>query len=132
MLLTIYTDGGARGNPGPAASAAVLYDGKKKVAERGEYLGVATNNEAEYRAVIIGLEEAKKHGADTIHFFLDSLLVAEQLNGAYKIKDANLGKFFIKIWNAQQSFKKVTYTHIPREKNKEADALVNKTLDQRR
>ncbi|MFC1788193.1 ribonuclease HI family protein [Patescibacteria group bacterium] len=130
----IYTDGGSRGNPGPAASGAVLKD--LKDGKEGEvidtvsrYLGKATNNQAEYTAIIIGLERAKHLEAVEVEMYMDSELAVKQLNGEYKVKDPDLAKLFMKVWNLSQSFKKVTYTHVRREKNKEADALVNQSLD---
>ena len=127
--LVIYTDGGARGNPGPAAIGFVIYEGNKIIQQKGEYIGKATNNFAEYMAVVKALEEAKRLNPEVIHFYLDSNLVVQQLNQKYKIKNEDLGKLFIKIWNTRQSFKKVTFSHIERSKNKLADKLVNQALD---
>lgn len=128
--LVIYTDGGSRGNPGPGASAFVIYDEKNKLIEKdGKYLGKTTNNQAEYQAVILALNRAKDVGAKEIKFFLDSELVVKQLNREYKVRDADLAPLFLKIWNLSLSFKKITYKHIPRERNKEADAMVNEILD---
>ena len=130
--LTIYTDGGARGNPGPAAVGAVLKDEKGKiVAEISEYIGETTNNQAEYRAVIAAMEQAKKLGASELEFFLDSELVVCQLNREYKVRDKNLAPLFVKIYNACIGFKKVIFKHVPREKNRAADVLVNKALDKK-
>jgi len=128
--LTIYTDGGARGNPGPAAIGFVIYEDNKIIYQHGEYIGEATNNYAEYMAVVKALMTAKKFKPDEIDFKLDSNLVVQQLNQKYKIKNEDLGKLFIKIWNARQSFKKVTFSHIERSKNKLADWLVNKALNE--
>ncbi len=129
--LVIYTDGGARGNPGPAAIGVVIQDSQgKTIKEVGRYLGEATNNQAEYQAVIVALEEAKKLQADQIDFYLDSELVVKQLNRHYKIKDKILGSLFIKVWNLKSQFRQVNFFHIPREQNKKADAIVNKVLDQ--
>jgi ribonuclease HI len=128
--IVIYTDGGARGNPGPAAIGAVV-DGRGY----GEAIGETTNNVAEYRAIIFALKKAKallgsgKAENTTIEVRSDSELVVNQLNGIYKVKEGDLKLLFIDIWNAKQDFKSVAFTHIPREKNKEADALVNKALD---
>ena len=133
--LIIYTDGGARGNPGPAGIGAVLYDpltssGQvKKIAEVSEYIGKTTNNQAEYKAVIAGLEKAKQLGAKEAEMYLDSELVVQQLNQKYKVKNKDLAPLFVKIWNLSINFKKVTYQHIPREKNKEADRLANLAMD---
>ncbi len=128
--LIIYTDGGARGNPGPSACAFVIYDEKNKLVEKGgKYLGKATNNQAEYQAIILALSRAKDLGAKEIDFFLDSELAVKQLNRKYKVRDPDLAPLFLKIWNLSVSFKKITYTHIARERNKEADAVVNELLD---
>lgn len=130
MKLIMHTDGGARGNPGPAGIGAVLKDEKGKVlTEISEYIGETTNNVAEYKAVIAGLEKAKELGATEVRCFLDSLLVVEQLKRNYKVKDANLATLFVKAWNLMQGFKKVTFTHIERAKNKDADRLVNEAID---
>ncbi|MFC1678556.1 ribonuclease HI family protein [Patescibacteria group bacterium] len=128
--LTIYTDGGARGNPGPAGIGVVIYDKNNyKLAEIAEYIGETTNNQAEYRAVIAAIEKAKELGALELEFYLDSELVVKQLNQEFKIKNKDLAPLFVKIYNASLSFKKVTYQHIPREKNIEADRLVNLAID---
>lgn len=124
--LVIYTDGGARGNPGPAGIGVFIKD----VGEYKEYIGETTNNQAEYRAVILALEKAKELGAEELEFFLDSELVVKQLNREYKVKNPDLAPLFLQIWNLNQGFKKVTFTHIRREQNKEADALVNKAIDE--
>lgn len=128
--LLIYTDGGARGNPGPAGIGAVLKnEAGELVCEMCQYIGETTNNQAEYKAVIMAIEKAKELGAMFLDFFLDSQLVVEQLNGNYKVKNADLAPLFVKIHNARLGFKKTTFTHIRREFNKEADALVNQALD---
>ncbi len=127
---TLHTDGGARGNPGPAGIGAVLeVDGKKHGYKK--YIGEGTNNQAEYKALILGLEKAKDAGAQEIECFLDSELVVKQLNREYKVKDKELGVLFVKVWNLMQVFKKVTFKHIYREQNKEADKLVNEAIDNR-
>lgn len=132
MKLTINTDGGARGNPGPAAIGVVIRDAKNKIVfQAGKYIGETTNNQAEYQAVVFALEKAHELGATELEFNLDSELVVKQLNGEYKVKDKNLAEQFLKIWNLQNKFKKVVYRHVYREKNKEADELVNKALDER-
>lgn len=131
QTLHLFTDGGSRGNPGPAAIGAVLKnpDGST-VAGFKEYLGHATNNQAEYRALLLGMQKAKEYGVRVLHCFLDSELVVRQLQGKYKIKDPTLSQLFVKIWNISQGFEKIDFTHIPREKNKEADLLVNQALDE--
>ncbi len=128
--LIIYTDGGARGNPGPAGIGAVLYDEQKNIiAEISEYIGKTTNNQAEYRAVIAAIEKARELGAEELEFYLDSELVVKQLSRAYKVKNRELALLFVKIYNATLSFKKVVFKHIRREMNKEADRLANLAMD---
>jgi len=131
--LIIYTEGGARGNPGPAGIGAVLYNEKKEIiAEISEYIGETTNNQAEYRAVIAALEKAKDLEAQELVFYLDSELVVKQLNGQYKVKNEGLVPLFVKIHNLKLNFKKISFSHVRREYNKEADALANKAMDRRR
>lgn len=126
----INTDGGSRGNPGPAAIGAIV-GGR----EYGESIGKATNNIAEYSAVIFALKKAKKlltkaKSKETcIELRTDSELLVKQLNGEYKIKNKELQPLFIEIWNLKQDFKGVDFIHVPREQNKKADAMVNKALD---
>jgi len=128
--LIIYTDGGARGNPGPAGLGAILYnENREVVAEVSEYIGVATNNQAEYRAIIAAFDKAKALGASELDFYLDSELAVKQLNHEYKVKNKDLAPLFLQIHNLSLSFKKVSYTHIPRERNKEADRLANEAMD---
>ena len=137
MKLQIYSDGGARGNPGPAAAGAVIKNSEsgETVLNCSEYLGETTNNQAEYRALILGLQKVKgvfktrARVKKEIECFLDSELVVKHLNHEYKIKDAGLQPLFIQAWNLTLDFDAVTFTHIPREKNKEADKLVNEELD---
>ncbi len=130
MKLTIYTDGGARGNPGPAATGVVIKDEKGKVVSAfGDYLGKQTNNYAEYMAIISGLKKALDLGATEVDCVADSKLVVEQLNRRWKVKEPTLQKLFIEAWNLLQKFKRVRITHVLRHKNKEADAEVNKILD---
>lgn len=128
---TIFTDGGARGNPGPAGIGVVIRAGEK-VHHFKKFIGHATNNQAEYQAVLLALEEAKKLGLQELQFNLDSELVVRQLNQEYKIKDAELGKLFVKIWNRRQDFRRVSFHHVPREQNYEADQLVNEAIDEPR
>ncbi len=130
MKLTIYTDGGARGNPGPAAAGVIIKDATgKKLAGYGEYLGKQTNNYAEYSALISGLKKAMALGATEVECVLDSELVTKQMNRQYKVKEPTLQKLFIQTYNLASAFKKATYRHIRREGNKEADWWVNRTLD---
>jgi len=128
----IYTDGGARGNPGPAAAGIVILDGEKKTEDK-QYLGsLQTNNWAEYEAVVIALGkclEMMLRDRD-IEFRLDSQLVVEQLKGNWKIKEAGLKQQAAKVRSLLKDFGTVTFTYIPREENKEADRLVNEALDE--
>lgn len=126
--IKIYTDGGARGNPGPAGIGVVIKGGQE-VKKYSQYIGEATNNQAEYQAVIFALKKAKQLGAKEIEFYLDSELAVNQLNQKYKIKDKKLGSLFVQAWNLSQNFARVEYFHIPREENKEADQLVNLAID---
>jgi len=133
----IYTDGGSRGNPGIAGCGAVVADGANNVLKKAsQSLGVATNNEAEYRAVILGLETLKKLlGGEKlklaeIEVRMDSQLVASQLVGTYQLREEKLWPFFIKIWNYQvKDFPKIKFTYIPREQNSLADGLANEAMD---
>jgi len=134
--IIIYTDGGARGNPGPAAVGVVFYDDKKHlIKEYAECLGKTTNNDAEYQAIILALRKAKMlFGKDKakqlkIEFRSDSELVVRQLSHKYKIEETHLQQLFLKVWNLSVDFSEVKFTHIPREENKEADRLVNEALD---
>lgn len=132
MKVITYTDGGARGNPGPAAAGVVIKDEHgKNLTAFGRYLGETTNNQAEYQALILAMEHAKELGATEVHCFADSELMVKQLNHEYKVRDQSLAPLFLKVWNLSTGFKKVIYTHIPRERNKEADKLLNDTLDKR-
>ncbi len=130
----IHTDGGARGNPGPAAIGIVIKT-KNNTKEYGEQIGMTTNNIAEYKAVIFALKKAKQLlggeecESTEIEIRSDSELLVNQMNAKYKIKDEDLKPLFIEIWNLKQDFKSVSFTHIPREKNKDADRLVNTALD---
>lgn len=129
--IIIYSDGGARGNPGPAGIGAVLLnDRREKLAEISEYLGSATNNQAEYWALIKALEKAKELGGRELEVFLDSELVVKQLKREYKVKNKDLAPLFLKAYNLSLSFSKISFTHVYREKNKEADRLVNQAIDQ--
>lgn len=134
--LIVYTDGGARGNPGPAALGVVIQDTKGNLIKRyGEALGKKTNNEAEYEAVISALKKIKAlYGKEktkkmSIEVRADSEFVVQQLNGEYKVEEERLFPPFIKVWNLKMDFNKISFTHVPREKNREADRLVNEALD---
>ncbi|MDD3778419.1 MAG: ribonuclease HI family protein [Patescibacteria group bacterium] len=126
----IFSDGGARGNPGPAGIGAIIYDAKGKVlAEIAEYLGKTTNNQAEYRALIAALNKAKNLKLKVVDCYLDSELVVKQLNRQYKVKNKELSPLFLEVYNISLSFKKITFNHIKREQNKEADRLANEAMD---
>ena len=127
--LEIYTDGGARGNPGPAGIGVVIWHGNQLVGTYSKYIGHATNNQAEYQAVIYALEQAKRLKAEELDFYLDSELVVNQLNRKFKIKDKDLGTLFVKVWNLLVSFKSVNFNQVARAKNKEADKMVNQAID---
>jgi ribonuclease HI len=128
--IKMFADGGSRGNPGPSASGYVLLDMDDKVlTSHGEYLGITTNNQAEYQAVKFGLAEALNRGAREVAVYLDSLLVVNQMNGIFKIKNRDLWPIHVSIQELTKQFKNVSFTHVPRELNKLADAEVNKTLD---
>ncbi|KKQ28222.1 MAG: Ribonuclease H [Candidatus Magasanikbacteria bacterium GW2011_GWC2_37_14] len=130
MKLITFTDGGSRGNPGPAATGIVIKDENgKTVCAYGEFLGTQTNNYAEYKAIISALKKVKSLGATEVSCFADSKLVVEQLNQNWKVREPSIQKLFVEAYNISQQFKKITYKHVLREKNKEADAEVNNILD---
>ena len=130
MKLTVYTDGGSRNNPGPAATGVVVKDASGKVlAAYGEYLGKQTNNYAEYMAMISALKKAAELGATEVECVADSKLVIEQLKGNWKVKEPTLQKLWLQAWNLLHGFKRYSLAHTLRAGNKEADAEVNKVLD---
>jgi ribonuclease HI len=130
MKLILYTDGGARGNPGPGAIGVVIKNLKGEVIkEIGKGIGRSTNNEAEYKAIITGLEECFKKKATHLECYLDSQLVVSQLKGEFKVKDAKLKNLWMQAKSIERNFKEVLYVHIPREKNYLADKIVNEVLD---
>jgi ribonuclease HI len=131
MRATLFADGGSRGNPGPAASGAVLIapDGSV-LREIGEYLGVATNNVAEWRAVISGLEAARELGIDELDVRLDSELVVRQLKGEYRVKHPDLIPLHARARRIVSQFTHFAIRHVPRAENKLADAVVNRYLDE--
>ena len=133
-ILTIYTDAGARGNPGPAAIAILIFQEGKLLRQHGEYIGEATNNQAEYRAVIKALELAAELGAREIRIFTDSELVARQLQGRYRLKNAGLKPLHEQAKALEKGFEKVTWGSVPRENphTRRADRLVNGVLDSRK
>ena len=128
MKAVVYTDGGARGNPGPAAIGVVLQIEGRDPVHIGDAIGAATNNVAEYRALLRALQEAKKLGVTELECRLDSELVVKQLNHEYKVRDRDLGSLFIRVWNLAQGFRAIRFVAVPRSENREADRLVNTTL----
>jgi ribonuclease HI len=130
MLTTIYTDGGARGNPGPAGIGAVIYNQKgEEMATISKYIGKATNNQAEYQALIAALKKAKDLNIKEVIVYLDSELIVKQINREYRVKDQDLAKLFLEVHNLILSFKKIEFFHIKREKNQRADQLANQAMD---
>ena len=139
----IHTDGGSRGNPGPAAIGVIIepilqarpvqvLPGKR---EYGEHIGVTTNNEAEYQAVIFALKKLKQLIGNTeaekayVVFYIDSELLVKQFNHEYKVKESNIQKLFLEVHNLRLDFGKVEFKHVLRDKNADADRLVNQVLD---
>ncbi|MBI2323678.1 MAG: reverse transcriptase-like protein [Chloroflexi bacterium] len=128
---TLFADGAARGNPGPAGSGALLLDERgNALAELTLSLGRATNNVAEYRALILGLEEARRRGIDAIDVRLDSLLVVRQMQGRWKIKHPGLRPLALRAGALLAEFRDRTIEHIPREENSRADQLANKAIEE--
>lgn len=130
MKLTLYTDGGSRGNPGPAATGVVIKNEQGETVDAfGTFLGEQTNNYAEYMALIEALQKAHALGATEVECISDSKLVVEQLNRNWKVKEPSIQTLFLKAWKELEQFTRWTLTHTLREGNKEADAEVNKVLD---
>ncbi len=136
MKYILHTDGGSRGNPGPAGIGVVITNEKKEIIKRyAEAIGITTNNEAEYQALIFGLKKLKqifgkeKIKQAQIEAYLDSELIVNQLNHKYKIEEPNLQQLFLQVWNLTLDFGLIKFTAVSREKNKEADKLVNQALD---
>ncbi|MCL5435507.1 MAG: ribonuclease HI family protein [Patescibacteria group bacterium] len=131
MKFSLYSDGGARGNPGPAAYGVAIFDESGRLVEKfKKYLGELTNNQAEYEGVVAGLSKAAEFTASEIDFYLDSELVVKQLKGEYKIKNPGLQPLAAKVLALTNKFSRVNFHHVPREKNKLADQLVNEALDE--
>jgi ribonuclease HI len=127
--LTLYTDGAAQGNPGPSGIGVVIKDESGTIkAEKSRYVGETTNNQAEYKALILGVEEVVKLGAEHVDIKLDSELLVKQIQGSYKVRDANLQALFWKVTQLLKGFKSSTLEHIPREQNAEADALAHQAI----
>jgi len=131
-ILHLYTDGGSRGNPGPAAIGMVIKtpDGKTTIEEKGECIGNATNNEAEYQALIEGLAMAEDYKPEKLVCFLDSSLVVNQLNGKFRIKQAHLRQLVFEVRRkmANLAGTSISFHHVPREKNDHADSLLNQAF----
>jgi ribonuclease HI len=129
-VLRLYTDGAARGNPGPAGLGVVIED-DQGLRLRGlcRYIGTATNNQAEYLALLEGLKAIQEWKPDRVEVYLDSKLVAEQVQGRYRVKNAGLAPLHREASRLMSSFAEVDVKHVPREKNKGADALANKAID---
>jgi len=127
---TLFADGGSRGNPGPAAGGAILLaDDGKPLSEIGEYLGVATNNVAEWTGLLLGLRAALDLGVEELDVCLDSELVVRQLSGVYRVKHPNLIPLYTKVRGLLRQFARVDVKHVRRAENTAADALVNRALD---
>jgi ribonuclease HI len=133
--ISIFTDGGARGNPGPAALGVFIEDeNKKELARIGKTIGNTTNNVAEYSAILEGLtwavDNKEKHNIESINFYMDSQLACSQLTGLFKVKNSRIREFVFAIRQKEAEIKvPVSYTHIPREENFKADFMVNQALD---
>jgi ribonuclease HI len=127
--LTIFTDGGAEPNPGKAGIGVVIKDEHGKVvASISKAIGHATNNQAEYRAIITALEKAVQLGAEQVSLRADSELVVKQLNGRYRVKNADLKPLYRRVMELRDRLQRFTVTHIPRERNREADRLASKAI----
>jgi ribonuclease HI len=128
--MVVNVDGGSRGNPGPAAVGVVVQDGDGEVLEEvAERIGRATNNVAEYRALLLGIERARELGASELELIGDSELIVRQVKGEYKVKDAALRELHAEATRALEGFEEWSIRHVPRERNSEADSLVNRALD---
>ena len=133
MRVVVHVDGGARGNPGPAAVAAVATSPEgDTLGERNAYIGETTNNVAEYRALLLGLELAGELGAREVEVINDSELVARQIGGQYKVKNAGLRPLYLEALSALRGFDRWSVRTVPRAENADADALVNQALDSAR
>lgn len=131
MSVVIYTDGGARGNPGPAGAGVVILNGGSLVTEIKKYLGSRqTNNWAEYEALFLALEEAKRRGlTGEVEIRMDSELIVKQMRGEYRVKEPTLKPQYEKVRTLLADFAAVRFVHVRREENKEADRLVNEAID---
>ncbi len=131
-IAKLYSDGGSRGNPGPSAGAFLICKMDDNVVEKsGFYLGVTTNNQAEYQALLQGLQRTQALGVRKLNVFMDSELIVKQLNGLYKIKNKDLQPLYQQIKKIEEGFEEISFTHVPRALNKEADMEVNRILDKK-
>ena len=131
VRLFLYTDGAARGNPGPAGVGIIIKNERGEIIKKYyEYIGIKTNNQAEYEAILKGLSCIQRYRPDEVVCFLDSQLITNQLLGLFKIKNSELKKYFQKVKKQSRFFPKISFFHIQREKNKEADQLANKAIDE--
>jgi ribonuclease HI len=129
VLGHLFTDGASKGNPGPAGAGWILVsDGESAPMKNSKYLGEATNNEAEYQALILGLQSALSHGVKEIRVHMDSELLVRQINGLYRVKNPRLAVFFHQVQELLSKFSKYAIIHIPREQNREADAMANEAI----
>ena len=130
-MITIYTDGGARGNPGPSGAGAAMYKGEKEIGSVSKFLGKQTNNWAEYEALILALQAAKKlvKKSDSVTIKMDSELIVKQMKGEYRVKDPELKKQHQKVRELVATFPRVTFEHVRREQNTRADELANDAMD---
>ncbi|MFN3739822.1 MAG: ribonuclease HI family protein [Thermodesulfovibrionales bacterium] len=129
--LKLFSDGASSGNPGPAGIGVVIMDGKEEI-EISKPIGIATNNVAEYRALIAGLEKAIKLGAEAVEIYADSELVVRQIKGLYKVRDEDLLRLWKKTNDLLRRFKSYSITHIPREENRKADRLARQALKEKK
>ncbi len=125
----VFSDGGSRGNPSPGASGVVVYKNGEILQRTGAFYRHCTNNFAEYMGVVIGLRAASELGARELDFYMDSQLVVWQVTGAYRVKNPDLRKIYLGIQDQLKSFTRVSFHHVMREKNKEADRVVNEIID---
>lgn len=129
--MRLFTDGGSRGNPGDAACAFFIFDEDKLVDFGGKYLGIVSNNVAEYNGLVLGLKAAQKLGVENLEVFMDSELIIKQIKGEYKVKSDDMKKEITKVMELNRGFKTITFAHVLRAENKFADKLVNAVLDSR-
>lgn len=129
-LAKLYTDGGSRGNPGPSATGYVVLSPDDEIIEKGSrYLGITTNNQAEYAALVDGLERCAQLGVENLEVYMDSLLIVNQVNGLFKVKNAELMPLYESVRKITNSFDSISFSHVRRELNSIADGLVNECLD---